>query len=82
MISTVTTSTVTIITTVAALGLTAALSAAAIFTLITFLGIKELAGASRSVTLRSNARFLNVGIFPITMVFAVIAAVKIAEVLS
>ena len=82
MISTVTTSTVTTMTAIAALGLTAAMSIATIVTLISFLSVKELAGASRSITLRLTARFLNVGIIPIIMAFAVIIVVKVAEILA
>ncbi len=80
MITTVTT--VTTITTIAALGLTAALSTACVATLIFFLTAKELAGARRSGTYLRIARFVNVGILPLVLVFAVIVAVKIVEVLT
>ena len=82
MISTVTTSTVTTITTIAAMGLTAVISIAVVATLIAFLAIKELAGASNSGSPRRVSRFLNVGILPMAMAFAVILAVKISEVLA
>ena len=82
MISTVTTSTITTVTTIAAIGLTAAISVAAIVTLIAFLSTKQLAGASPSHSSKLIARFLNIGILPLIMAFAVIVVVKIAEVLT
>ena len=75
MIITVTTTTVT---TVAAMGLTAAVSIAAVVSLILFLVTRELASASGSNTSSRIARFFNVGILPLTMAFTVIVAVKIA----
>ena len=77
MITTVTTSSVTMI---AAMGLIATISVAAAVALIALLTTKELASASRSPSSRRTARFLNVGILPMVMAFAVIVAVKIAEV--
>ena len=82
MISTVTTSTITTVSTIAALGLTATISAVAVITLIAFLTTKQLAGASPSLSSQLTAKFLNVGILPMIMAFAVIVAVKIAEVLA
>ncbi len=82
MISTVTTSTITTVTTIAAMGLTTAISVAAVVTLIAFLSTKQLAGASPSLSSQLTARFLNIGILPLIMAFAVIVAVKIAQVLA
>ena len=82
MISTVTTSTITTVSTIAALGLTATISAVAVATLIAFLTTKQLVGASPSLSSQLTAKFLNVGILPMIMAFAVIVAVKIAEVLA
>ncbi len=82
MISTVTTSTITTVTTIAAMGFATAISVAAAITLIAFLSTKQLAGASSSRSSQLIARFLNVGILPLIMAFAVIVAVKIAEVLA
>jgi len=79
MITTVTTST---ITTVAAMGLTATISIVAVVTLIGFLTTKELASANLSPSSQLIARFLSVGILPMVMAFAIIVAVKIAEVLA
>ncbi len=79
MIITVTSST---ITSVAAMGLTAAVSIAAIVSLILFLVTKELASASGSNTSSRIARFFNIGILPLVMAFTVIIAVKIAGVLA
>ena len=72
MIITVTT------TTVVAVDLTAAISIAAVVSLICFLTIRELVSASGSGTALRVARFFNVGILPLAMAFAVIVAVKIA----
>ena len=82
MITTVTTSTVTTVTTIAAMGLTATVSIAAVASLIFFLTIKELADAGGSSTSLRIARFFSVGILPLAMAFAVIVAVKIAEVIA
>ena len=80
MITTVTT--VTTVTTIAALGLTGVISIAAVVLLVLFLTTKELAGASnRGFSLRI-AKFVSVGILPLVMVFAVIAFMKIVEVLA
>ena len=82
MIITVTTSTVTTVTTITAMGLTTAVSIAAVVSLIFFLTLKELANAGGSGTSLRIARFFGVGILPLVMAFAVIVAVKIAEVLA
>ena len=82
MITTVTTTTITTVTTIAAMGLTAVVSLAAVVGLIFFLTIKELATAGESPTSLRIARFFSVGILPLVMAFAVIAAVAIFEVIT
>jgi hypothetical protein len=82
MVTTITTSTVTTVTTIAAMGLTATISIAAVVALIGFLTTKELVSASLSPSSQLIARFFNVGILPMVMAFAIIVAVKIAEVLA
>jgi uncharacterized membrane protein len=79
MVTTVTT--VTTVTAIAGLGLTAAISVAAVITLMVFLTSRELIAASQSRLAWRIARFATVGILPLVMVFAVILAVKIAEIL-
>jgi len=79
LVSTVTTST---ITTIAAMGLTTTMSIAAVVALIGFLATKELASANLSPSSQLIARFFSVGILPMVMAFAVIVAVKIAEILA
>ena len=74
MITTVTTVTTTVV------GLTAVMSIAAIVSLIALLTARELANASGSGTSLRIARFVSVGIVPLVMAFAVIVALKIAEV--
>lgn len=79
MITTVTT--VTTVTTIAALGLTAIMSVAAVVSLIGFLVTKELASSQRSATFTRIAKFVNVGIVPLLMAFAVIVAIQIGLIL-
>ena len=81
MISTVTSSTVTIITSMAAMGLTAALGIAATVSLVIFLVTKELAGANRSGPSMRIAKFVNTGIWPLIMVFGVIVGITIVGML-
>ena len=82
MITTVTTSTITTVSTIAVMGLTATVSIAAVVSLIFFLTIKELANAGRTGISLRIARCFNLGILPLMMTFAVIVAVKIAEVIA
>lgn len=79
MITTVTVSTVT---TMVAMGLTAVVTIAAVVSLLCFLVTRELASAHGSSTSLRVAKFLSVGILPLAMAFAVIVAVRIAEVLG
>ncbi len=64
------------------MGLTATISIAAVVALIGFLTTKELASANLSRSSQLIARFFSVGILPMVMAFAIIVAVKIAEVLA
>lgn len=85
MITTVTTTTITTITTittVAAMGLAAGITIAAVICLILFLGTKELAGAGVSTSSRRLAKFLDVSIIPLAIVFVVVVTVKIVELLA
>ena len=75
----VTTVTTTTVTSIAAMGFTSIMGIAGVVLLILLLVAKELAGAGHSQSFRLSSRFLNVGIIPLVMVFAVIVAVKIAE---
>lgn len=83
MISTVTIttiSTISTVTTVAALGMVAVLSIAAIITLIVFLATKELVSARTDGSSQRIGRFLNVGIAPLLMVFAMVVILAVAEI--
>jgi len=80
MITTITT--VTTVTIMVTLGLTAAISIVAVGSLITLLITKELASGGGSGTAIRLARFVGVGIVPLIIVFAVIVAVEIAEVIA
>ena len=82
MITTVTTTMMLTVTTITAMGLTAAISIAGIVCLIALLTTRELANASGSGTSLRIAKFVSVGIVPLVMAFAVIVALKIAEVLA
>ena len=80
MITTVTT--VTTVTTIAALGLTGIISTGVTVLLMLFLTTKELAGASNLGFPLRIAKFVNVGIIPLVMVFAVVVVMKIVEVIA
>ncbi len=77
MVSTVTVTTVTTIAALGATGIITAIGIAAVASLILFLVTKELAGASRSGTSIRMAKFANVGIWPLTAVFAILIGIKI-----
>ena len=81
MVTTVTTTTVTTVTSIAAMGFAAAVGIVAIGSLVAFLVTKELAGANRSGFSVQVAKFVNVGIWPLTIVLGVLAGIKITEIL-
>lgn len=81
MITTVTTITTTTVTAVAVLGFTAAISIAAVITLMLLLATRELANAGHSRFSLRIARLVGVGILPLLMAFAAIVVVKITELL-
>ena len=79
MITTVvTTSTVTVTTMI---GFGMVLGLGAVITLIVFLGVKELAGASGNSTPRLLAKSLDIGIVPLTIAFAMIVAMAVVRIL-
>ncbi len=78
MVSTVTTATISTVTTVAIAG---SLTLIGVITLVTLLIQKELATASDHRVARALRRVLDIGIVPLLITFAVIVAVKVAEVL-
>ena len=83
MISTVTTSTVTTVTTVTTMiGFGLALGLVAVIALVIFLCAKELAAASRGSTSRLLVGALDVGIVPLIVAFAMIAAMRVVEILA
>lgn len=82
MVTTVTTTTVTTVTMIAAMGLTAALSIAATVLLIFFLSTKELTAAGGSGTSLRVSKFLSIGIVPLLMIFAVLLAIQLIQLLS
>ena len=79
MISTVTVSTITTITTIAAMGLAVGAGIAGV--LIAFLVTKTLTGASQCAPAQLTARFLNVSVVPMMLVFVVTVAVEITRML-
>lgn len=79
MITTVTT--ITTVTAIAVLGLTTTISIAAVITLIGFLTTRELVSTSNSRFLLHIAKFATVVILPLVIAFAVVIAVRIAELL-
>ena len=70
-----------IVTTVAVSGFTSIIGIAAVVTLMVFLTTRELASAGNSPFSLRIARYATVGSLPLVIAFAVIVAVKIAEVL-
>ena len=82
MITTVTTTTVTIITSVAAMGLATMLGVTIAVTLIAFLTGKELAGATSSPGSKLISRYLTVPIMPMLMVFVAIMCLEIVKILA
>lgn len=79
MVSTVTTSTVVTVTTVAIAG---SLALIGICTLLALLIQKELSTATEGRFGRALGQALSIGIVPLLITFALIVAVKIAEVLK
>jgi hypothetical protein len=63
-------------------GFEAILGLVAVITLLAFLCARELAAASKSSSCRSLANFLDIGIIPLIIVFAMIAAVKVLAILA
>ncbi len=82
MVTTVTTTTVTTATSVAAMGMAATFGIIAIGSLIAFLVVKELAAARTSGPSLRMSKFANVGIWPLSIVLGVLAAVKVFELLA
>jgi hypothetical protein len=82
MISTVTTTTVsTVTTTVTTVSFVASLGLVSVLTLFVLLLQKELATATESPRLKALGRTLDVAVVPLLMAFAMIVAVRVAEVL-
>jgi len=79
MVSTVTTTTVSTVTTVTIAG---SLALVSILTLLALLIQKELTTAGEGRLAHALGRALNIGIVPLLMGFALIVAVRVAEVLK
>lgn len=79
MISTVVSSTVTSVTVLTDVGII--LGLVAVIALVAFLCAKELATASGG-SRRSLASFLDVGIIPLSIAFALIVAMEIIKILA
>jgi len=80
MITTVVTSTVTTVTAITDFGII--LGLVAVVALVAFLCAKELATTSASGPRRSLAKFLDVGIVPLAIAFAMIVAMEIVKILT
>lgn len=80
MISTVTTSTVTSVTTM--IGFGAILSLIVIIAFTVFLIIKELAGTQSGNLSKFLVKSLDVSIVPLFIVFAMIVAMRVVEILN
>jgi len=81
MVTTVTTTTVTTVTTVTMLGLGFVLGLIAVVCLIALLTTKELVGAGEGPKRSFLTRFLDVGIVPLIIVFAVIVITEVVGIL-
>ena len=80
MITTVVTTTVTSVTTMLDFGMI--LGLVAIIALAAFLCAKELAISSENSSHRPLAKFLDVGIVPLAIAFAMIVAMEIVKILT
>lgn len=80
MISTVTTTTVTTIVTLTTTGVS--IGALATILLVSLLGTQELATADTRRSIRALGKYLNVSILPLLVVFMLIVAFKIVEVIA
>ena len=80
MITTTVTSTEAGITTVVDFGMI--LGLVAVIGLVAFLCAKELAAASEISSRRSLAKFLDIGIVPLIIAFAMIVMIKVVEILA
>ena len=77
------TTTITTITAATTMGgFEALLGLVAVIALIAFLCAQELAAASESSSCRSLANFLDIGIIPLIIVFAMIITVKVMAILA
>jgi hypothetical protein len=81
MITTVTVSTVTSVTVMAAMGLTAAFSLSAGALLVVMLATKQMAMASGSGFSARLAKFSVIGITPLLIGFGIILAIRFFEVI-
>ena len=80
MITTIVTSTVTSVTTMLDFGMI--LGLVTVIALVAFLCAKELAGVSKNSSSRSLAKFLDIGIIPLIIAFAMIVVVMVMEILA
>jgi|WetSurMetagenome_2_1015567.scaffolds.fasta_scaffold1491205_1 hypothetical protein len=82
MVSTVTSSTISTISTVTAMGLTVGLGVVCVFALIALLTTKELASAGQTGNSKLIAKFCDIGILPLVVAFGITVVVKVAEILA
>ena len=80
MITTVVTTVTTTVTTMEGFGVI--LGLVAVIALVAFLCIKELTATSKRSSHRSLAKFLDIGIIPLTIAFAMIVIMQVVEVLA
>ena len=82
MVSTVTTSTVSVVTTVAAIGLGSVTSVIGVGTLIGFLASKELVSPAVAARLKRVSQAIMIGIVPLSIAFAATIVLTIIGVLA
>ncbi len=79
IISVTTVTTVTVVATMLAMGLAAAVATTMVVTFGVLLATKEVSGAARSAFGMRLARFMNVSVWPLAIIFGIFVAVKVLE---
>jgi hypothetical protein len=79
IVTVTTVTTVTVVATILAMGLAAAVATAMVVTFGILLATKEVSGAARSPFGTRLARFMNVSVWPLAIMFGIFVVVKILE---
>jgi hypothetical protein len=82
MVSTVTSSTISTVTSIAVAGFGVALGVVCVIALIALLTTKELASAGESGSSKFIARFCDIGILPLVVTFGITVIIKVVDILA